>query len=98
MKLAVSKEVGTFKPALSQIVELMKDMSRHTDPQEMVRSYGAKIGELLPIDRRISLSRRELQAPWFRITRDSAWRTEINPWHEKSKLPLLEGGLLSQLI
>ena len=98
MTLAPSKETDFWRPSLSQIVDIMKDMSRHTDPQEMVRSYGAKIGELLPIDRRISLSRRGLEAPLFRITRSSTWKSEINPWHEKSRLPLLDGGLLSRLI
>jgi phosphoserine phosphatase RsbU/P len=96
--LAPSNETGFWRPRLSQIVELMKDMSRHTDPQEMVRSYGAKIGEILPIDRRISLSRRGLEAPYFLITRSSTWKTDINPWLEKSRLPLLKGGLFSELL
>lgn len=98
MKTAVGKEVATWRPRLSQIVDLMKDMSRHTDPQEMVKSYAAKIGELLPVDRRVSLSRRDLKAPWVRITRSTTWTAEVNPWREKSKLPLIEGGLLSELI
>src|SRR6478735_6262251 len=98
MTTATAKETGFWRPKLSDIVDLMKDMSRHTDPQEMVRSYGSKIGELLPIDRRISLSRRGLEAPRFRITRSSTWEGEINPWREKSRLPLLKGGLLSKLI
>jgi phosphoserine phosphatase RsbU/P len=95
----ISKAVSDFRrPTLAQIVELMRDMSRHTDPQEMVRAYATRIGDLIPTDMRLSLSRRGLQAPQFRITRSSAWKTEINPWREKSRLPLLEGGLLASLI
>lgn len=98
MTTATARETGFWRPKLSDIVDLMKDMSRHTDPQEMVRSYGAKIAELLPIDRRISLSRRGLESPRFRITRSSTWESEINPWREKSRLPLLKGGLFAKLI
>src|SRR5262245_46211221 len=98
MTAATMKESTFWRPSLPKIVELMKDMSRHTDPQEMVRSYGEKIRELLPIDRRVSLSRRGLEAPWFRITRSSTWTKDVNPWEEKSRLPLLEGGLLARLI
>jgi sigma-B regulation protein RsbU (phosphoserine phosphatase) len=39
-----------------------------------------------------------LSFPKYRITRSTTWREEINPWKEKDRLPLLEGGLLSELI
>jgi sigma-B regulation protein RsbU (phosphoserine phosphatase) len=89
---------GDWRARLDRVVELMKDMSRHTDPQEMVRAYAARIGGLLPIDRRISLSRRGLEYPKFRITRSTTWTTDINPWLEKDRLPLFEGGLLAELL
>ena len=37
--------------------------SRQTDPQAMVRAFGKRSRDLLPIDRSVSLSRRELAAP-----------------------------------
>jgi sigma-B regulation protein RsbU (phosphoserine phosphatase) len=89
---------GDWQQRLAQIVELVQDMSRQTDPQEMVRSYGEKVRLLLPSDRRISLSRRGLTAPQYRITRSTTWSANINPWKEKDRLPLLEGGLIAQLI
>ena len=36
--------------------------------------------------------------PRFRITHSSLWEREVNPWTEKAKLPLLEGGLFGELI
>jgi phosphoserine phosphatase RsbU/P len=89
---------GDWRQRLAQIVELMRDMSSHNDPQEMVRSYGKKVRGLLPTDGRVSLSRRGLAAPRFRITRSSTWEGDINPWKEKDRLPLLRGGLFAKLI
>ena len=88
----------TWQERLDIIVDMMRDMSLHTDPQAMVRSYGEKIQSLLSIDRRLSLSRRGLESPHFRITRSTSWATEVNPWLEKERLPLLQGGLLAELI
>jgi phosphoserine phosphatase RsbU/P len=87
-----------WRDKLAIIVETMRDMSRHTDPQEMVRAYGKRIQQFLPIDRRLSLSRRGLAKPHFRITRSTTWSEEVNPWQDKDRLPLLEGGLLAELI
>src|ERR1700722_12217201 len=89
---------GDWQKRLAQIVEMMRDMSRQTDPQAMVRSYGERVRRFLPNDRRISLSRRGLTAPKYRITRSSTWPDNVNPWKEKDRLPLLEGGLLAKLI
>src|SRR6202790_4688187 len=92
------QQQGDWQQRLAQIVELVQEMSRQTDPQEMVRSYGEKVRLLLPSDRRISLSRRGLLASKYRITRSTTWAEDINPWKEKERLPLFEGGLLAQLI
>ena len=91
-------ELTTWQEKLDHIIDMMRDMSRHTDPQEMVRSYGEKIQQLLTVDRRMSISRRGLDWPHYRVTRSTTWTDEINPWTEKDRLPLLEGGLLAQLI
>lgn len=92
------QQQGDWQLRLAQIVELVQEMSRQTDPQEMVRSYGERVRILLPSDRRISLSRRGLTAPKYRITRSTTWADNINPWKEKDRLPLLEGGLIAKLI
>ena len=91
-------EQTSWQQRLDVIVDMMRDMSRHTDPQAMVRSYAEKMQQFLSVDRRISLSRRGLEAPFYRITRSTTWTDEVNPWQEKDRLPLLEGGLLARLI
>jgi sigma-B regulation protein RsbU (phosphoserine phosphatase) len=87
-----------WRERLALIVETMKEMSRQTDPQEMNRAYSKRIRSLRPIDRFVSLSRRDLHYPWFRITRCSLWKEEVNPWKQKDRLPLLQGGLFAELI
>ena len=77
---------GDWQERLHLIVELVRDMSLQTDPQEMVRSYAEKVRVLLPTDGRISLSRRSLSAPQYRITRSTLWKGEINPWKEKDRV------------
>jgi sigma-B regulation protein RsbU (phosphoserine phosphatase) len=96
--LLTSESNGDWRQRLGLIVEMMREMSLQTDPQEMVRSYAERVRQLLPSDRRISLSRRSLTAPQYRITRSSTWQEKIDPWKEKDQLPLLAGGLLAQLI
>jgi sigma-B regulation protein RsbU (phosphoserine phosphatase) len=87
-----------WRARLDLIVETMKEMSRQTDPQAMSRAYGKRMRSLRPTDRSVSLSRRDLQAPWYRITRCSTWKESINPWKEKDRLPLLPGGFFADLI
>lgn len=87
-----------WQEQLRLIVDLMRDMSLQTDPQEMVRSYAEKMRVLLPNDGRMSLSRRGLTAPTYRITRSTTWQENINPWKEKARLPVFDGGLLARLI
>src|SRR5947209_16293523 len=92
-------KANDWQDRLFLIEDLMRDMSRHTDPQEMVRSYGERMRQLLPdVGRRLSLSRRGLAYPHYRITRSTTWAEELNPWKEKDRLPLLTGGQLAELI
>jgi sigma-B regulation protein RsbU (phosphoserine phosphatase) len=87
-----------WQERLAAIVETMREMSCQTDPQEMVRAYAARVRELVPADGRMGLSRRDLTAPQYRITRSSTWGESINPWKDRDRLPLLQGGLLAELL
>jgi sigma-B regulation protein RsbU (phosphoserine phosphatase) len=91
-------QVADGQERLDAIVAMMREMSLQSDPEAMVRAYGARLRKLLPSDRFIALSRRGLEPPRYRITRSSLWTDPINPWREKHRLPLLEGGLLAELI
>jgi sigma-B regulation protein RsbU (phosphoserine phosphatase) len=87
-----------WQERLTAVMEMMREMSSQTDPQQMVQQYGARMRRFRHVDRSISLSRRDLTAPQVRITRYSGWNSEVNPWKQPEKLPILEGGILSELI
>jgi sigma-B regulation protein RsbU (phosphoserine phosphatase) len=90
--------VTDWRERLDLIVATMRELSRQTDPVLMRQVYGERMRRLLPVDGAVSLSRRDLSAPYYRITRSSRWQEEINPWKEKDRLPLLKGGVLGELI
>ncbi|WP_174250795.1 PP2C family protein-serine/threonine phosphatase [Tuwongella immobilis] len=87
-----------WRARLAVTLEMMRELSRHQDPDTMSRMYSRRMRQIYPIQRSISFSRRGLEYPWFRITRDTAWTTPVNPWKEPQKLPLMRGGLLAELI
>jgi sigma-B regulation protein RsbU (phosphoserine phosphatase) len=91
-------EVTDWRERLDLIVETMREMSTQTDPQEMRRAYAERVRRLIPTDATLSLSRRELTHPNYRITRSSTWKRDINPWKEKELLPFLQGGVLAELL
>jgi phosphoserine phosphatase RsbU/P len=83
---------------LALIVDTMREISRQTDPQVISKIYGQRMRQLIQFARHVSLSRRGLSAPQYRITRSSLWKEEVNPWKERDRLPLLSGGLFAELI
>ena len=83
---------------LAAVEETMREMSRHTDPAAMVRAYGARMSAYYRYDGVISLSRRDMPPPTFRITRYSGWSEPIDPWRDKAKQPVLAGGILGELL
>jgi phosphoserine phosphatase RsbU/P len=82
---------------LTLIEDTMRSISLETDPQSLVRTYGERMQQMLPMARRLSLSRRGLAAPVIRITRSTTWQESINPWENRDRLPVLNGGLLSDV-
>ena len=89
---------GDWRQTLDHIVETMREMSLQDDPQAMVRAYGARVRHFQKTDGFVSLSRRGLEYPQYRITRSSSWDQVIDPWQEKDKLPLLQGGIMGELL
>lgn len=83
---------------LAVVVETMREISRQNDPQVISQAYGRRLQTLRPSDRFVALSRRNLAAPEFRVTRCSSWKDPPNPWKEPERLPRLSGGLFAELL
>jgi phosphoserine phosphatase RsbU/P len=87
-----------WKQRLDEIVDMAREMSGFTEPQAMVTAYGKRMAGILQSHRRISLSCRDMIAPQVRITGSDLFANYINPWTQKSQLPIITGGLLAELI
>ena len=80
------------------VVDMVREMSLQTDPQEMVSVFRHRAVKLYGGAGSMSLSRRGLEYPQYRMTRNTLWKENINPWEQPERLPLLSGGLLAELI
>jgi len=89
---------GDWRGQLDMVVDTMREISRQHDPQEMIRIYGQRFASINPVDGFLSVTRRGLPFPAYRIARSSTWSSQPNPWTERAKLPVLEGGLLGTMI
>src|SRR5688572_18451173 len=86
-----------WQEELAIVDRTMRAISGVTDPEELVQAYWEGIGDLMPIADYMSVSRRDLAAPRYRVTRSSRFVEEFNPWTQRERLPLLSGGLVAEL-
>ncbi|MEM6560780.1 MAG: PP2C family protein-serine/threonine phosphatase [Planctomycetota bacterium] len=84
--------------SLAYITEMMRELSQAKEPQQMVRLYGNRVGQIMRNDGFVSLSRRNLDTPWYRVTRSSVWDSPLNPWKQADELPMHDRGLLGDLL
>lgn len=83
---------------LAVSVELMRELSRYSDPEELSRVFARRLNQLYPTSRQLTVSRLGLHAPRYRVTRYNLWPHPVNPWKEPDKLPVFAGGLLADLL
>src|SRR5947207_15720344 len=87
----------TWQEELAIIDRTMKAISGITDPEELVSIYWEGIGELLPYEDYLAVSRRNVEPPYFLITRSARFTEHFNPWTQRDRLPRLSGGLLGEI-
>jgi sigma-B regulation protein RsbU (phosphoserine phosphatase) len=76
----------------------MKAISGVTDPEELGTVYWTGIGELIEINDYVAVSRRNVESPYYLITRSSRFTEHHNPWTQRDRLPRISGGLLGEII
>lgn len=87
----------SWQEELAIIDRTMKAISGVTDPEHLVEVYWNGIRELIAIDDYLALSRRQIDPPFYLITRSSRFTEHYNPWTERERLPKLAGGLLGEI-
>ena len=77
----------------------MRNLSLLTDPQEAAQLYGQGLRRVNMVthDRYLSISRRDLPKPQYRITRNTSWTDAPDPWREKHNLTLRSGGIIADI-
>lgn len=94
----MSRARRPWQEELAIIDATMKAISGVSDPEELIGIYWDGIGQLVAIDDFVAVSRRNLEPPFYLITRSSRFTEHVNPWNERDKLPKLSGGLLGEIL
>ena len=87
-----------WQTRLAEITQLMRELSRLTDPQEMVHLYRQRMGNSFNVDSYMAISRRGLAGGAYKITRSSRWDPSFDPWKNADRLPVHSTGILSDLL
>ncbi len=82
---------------LREYLRLVRELSLARGAGELIDSYRARARFVIPADRTLSLSRRDLPAGKVRITRSTTWKERIDPWKEVERLPIVDRGMLPRL-
>jgi sigma-B regulation protein RsbU (phosphoserine phosphatase) len=83
---------------LQRIDDLVKELSFQDDPDRLVRVFNRQDNLLFRRDGLVTVSRRDLEPPCYRITRSWRWHDGINPWADGHLLPVYDRGLLGELL
>jgi sigma-B regulation protein RsbU (phosphoserine phosphatase) len=86
-----------WRARLAISLDVMRELSRYTDPDDMHRVFARRMAQLYPTSRQLTLSRRGLTRPTVRVTRFNLWPDALNPYKEPHRLPVVSGGLLADL-
>ncbi len=76
----------------------MRELSRQTDPQEMVRLFRQRMGNTWNVDSYVAISRRGLTGPGYKVTRSSIWDSNFDPWKNADSLPHYTSGVLVDIL
>jgi sigma-B regulation protein RsbU (phosphoserine phosphatase) len=95
---AAAEGNGQLDTRLQRIDDLVKEMSAEDDADRLVRVFARHSDFLVRRDGFVTVSRRDLDEPHYRITRSWRWQEAINPWTEVHRLPLHDRGLLGELL
>lgn len=87
-----------WRARLAISVDVMRELSRYADPQDMYAVFARRMNQLFPTSRQISLTRRGLSRPQFRVTRFNGWDHPERPRGDTDRLPVQQSGLLASLL
>ncbi|HEY2786718.1 MAG TPA: PP2C family protein-serine/threonine phosphatase [Fimbriiglobus sp.] len=87
-----------WRARLAISVDVMRELSRYTDPEEMYLVFSWRMNQIFPTSRQITISRRGLKKPQYRVTRFNRWVDGANPWKDPHRFPVHSGGIFTDLL
>jgi phosphoserine phosphatase RsbU/P len=83
---------------LERLDALVKELSVQEDPEDLLRVFDRQAEMVLRRDGVVTLTRRELEPPWYRVTRSWRWKEGVSFASDGQRAPTASGGLLGQLL
>src|SRR5713226_3620868 len=83
---------------LERLDALVKELSVQEDPEQLIRVFDRQADMIFRRDGLVTISRRDLEAPWYRITRSWRWKEDVYFPTDGHRLLPASGGLLGQLL
>jgi len=91
-------------PRIAELVETLREMSRISEPEELLGPLSRSLHRWLRADALIAVSRRHLAPRQYKITRRVRYTDEgpvastTNPWAEWHRLPTHQGGFVADVL
>jgi sigma-B regulation protein RsbU (phosphoserine phosphatase) len=83
---------------LERLDALVRELSVQEDPERLIRVFDRQADMVFRRDGLVVLTRRDLELPWYRITRSWRWKENVYFLNDGQRLPVASGGLLAQLL
>jgi sigma-B regulation protein RsbU (phosphoserine phosphatase) len=83
---------------LQKLDALVKELSKEDDPERLLSVFSRHANLIMPRAGVVTVTRRDLPAPQYRITRAARGESIINPETAANQLPVLDRGLLGDLL
>jgi sigma-B regulation protein RsbU (phosphoserine phosphatase) len=83
---------------LREYLPLVRQMSWQRSPEDLLRLYRSRAKFIIPHDHSLTLTRQATTGCQVRVMASTLLNLELDPWREPEQMPLVESGLLCQLM
>ncbi len=96
-ELQTGLSATAFTGQLEEITQMMREISRLSDPEEVFREYSLRIRNIFPSDRVLLIRRAPEDITLLQMVEITDWDNPVHPWDSSEKYLPLTTGLLVQL-
>ncbi|TWT62247.1 GAF domain-containing SpoIIE family protein phosphatase [Rubinisphaera italica] len=82
---------------LEDVTDMMREISKYSDPADIVREYVQRIRQFYPVDRVIALARPDMNSDEVLYASMGNWDKPVLPWGDLDSFQPLGDGLLKNL-